>query len=628
MKQPAFPLADLERAGRSSLYPNRPKITVGLASCGKAAGAEEVFRFLQEEGERHGFAVAPTGCLGFCQQEPLVSVWVPGRPRHVYARVDREFAQGLLAALAAGELPRRRLLGRVFADEVLITGEVVRLGEPGEGDLFAHPFYKGQVKVATRNCGIINPFSIAEYVARGGYRALALALTKDPEEIIAEVRASGLRGRGGAGFPTGEKWRLTRAASGEVKYVICNADEGDPGAYMDRGLLEGDPHAVLEGMIIGGYAIGASLGIVYVRTEYPLAVATVRKAVAEAEAHGFLGENIGGTGFSFRIVVVEGRGAFVCGEETALIASLEGRAGEPRPRPPYPAERGLWGCPTCINNVETWANVPPIIVKGGAWFAGMGTPGSKGTKVFALVGDVRNTGLAEVPLGMSLRRVVSEIGGGTGVFALKAVQTGGPSGGCLPAHLLDLPVDYEALTQAGTIMGSGGLVVMDERACMVDVARYFLSFTQEESCGKCLPCRDGTRQMLLLLEKICAGRGEPSDLALLEELALTVKETSLCGLGQTAPNPVLSTLAHFREEYEAHVKDKFCPAGACRGLFALTIDASLCRGCGLCARVCPQGAIQGKKGEPHVLAVEKCVSCRACLNTCRARAVKVVPRGR
>lgn len=624
-------LEQLRKEGLSSLYPQRTKITVGMATCGRAAGAGEVFACFRDEipGRKLDVSLAATGCLGLCQQEPLVAVQRPGLPRYVYSRVDRELAMEILDRIATGNLPERGLFARVCEDRLLLTGERVRLAEePEEGvaGLEQVPFFARQVKVATRNCGYIDPGSIAEYAARGGYLALRKALSMEPEEVIAEVSRSGLRGRGGGGFPTGRKWLLTRQATGEEKYVICNADEGDPGAYMDRSILEGDPHAVLEGMIIGGYAIGAGKGIIYVRSEYPLAVAAIQEAIRQAEEYGLLGDDIFGSGFGFRITVVKGQGAFICGEETALIAAVEGKMGEPRPRPPYPAEHGLWGKPTCINNVETWANIAPIIVLGSEWFAGMGTESSRGTKVFSLVGNIRNNGLIEVPMGTTLREIVYEIGGGTGRFELKAVQTGGPSGGCIPAGMIDLPVDYEALTRAGSIMGSGGMVVMDERSCMVDVARFFLGFTSAESCGKCLPCREGTRQMLEILERICAGQAEISDLELLGELAHTVRETSLCGLGQTAPSPVLSTLRHFRGEYETHIRERFCPAGVCTGLLQFVIDEEKCQRCGRCVRACPQGAIAGERGEKHRLDPRRCVRCRACLEACRYRAIKAVPR--
>ncbi len=621
-------LSSLCRKGLEALYPDKVKITVGRATCGRASGAEEVYQALLAEVKERGLdcTVATTGCLGFCQEEPLVCVQFPGKPRYVYSRVRPELVKEIIVGVINQNMPRKRLLGKVFEDEVLITGEKVKMDDrSGDRSLAENPFYLPQVKVATRNCGYIDPGSIAEYVARGGYLALQKALAQTPEEIIQEVLESGLRGRGGGGFPTGKKWDFARKSPGGVKYVICNADEGDPGAYMDRSILEGDPHTVLEGMTIGGYAIGAHTGIIYCRAEYPLAVATLREAIKQAEENGFLGDDIFGSGFSFRIEIVEGRGAFVCGEETALIASIEGKMGEPSPRPPFPAERGLWGKPTNINNVETWANIPPIIMKGGKWFAGMGTENSKGTKVFALVGDIKNNGLVEVPMGTTLRQIIYDIGGGTGVFDFKAVQTGGPSGGCIPASLIDLPVDYEELTKAGAIMGSGGMVVMNEHACMVDVARFFITFTQDESCGKCLPCREGTRQMLELLNKICAGKAEMPDLELLENLALAIKDAALCGLGQTAPSPVLSTLKYFREEYEAHIREKFCPSGVCRELFELTIAEEACRGCGRCAEVCPQQAITGQRKQPYRLDQDRCIRCRACLNTCRHKAIKVVP---
>ncbi len=624
-------LSAMQEKGRQELYPLKTKITVGMATCGRAAGSESVYSFLEKALGNKGLDVVlgKVGCIGFCQQEPLVSVHVPGFPRLVYSRVDEKLAARLVESLAAGQELNRSLLGRVYYDEDVVRGEVLQISaKTPEPPLWnEHPFYAKQVKIATRNCGIIDPESLEQYVARGGYMGLLKALRLTPDEVIAEVSRSGLRGRGGAGFPTGQKWALTRSNPGELKYMICNADEGDPGAYMDRSILEGDPHSVIEGMIIGAYAIGARIGIVYVRSEYPLAVLTMEKAIEQARQAGFLGRNILGSGFDFELKIVKGQGAFVCGEETALIASIEGRPGEPRPRPPYPAQKGVWGNPTCINNVETWANVPVIICRGAGWFSSLGTETSKGTKVFSLVGNIRNNGLVEVPMGISLGEIIESIGQGTGRFKFKAVQTGGPSGGCIPASHLALPVDYEALARVGSIMGSGGMVVMDERACMVDVARYFLSFTQDESCGKCLPCREGTRKMLEILTDICEGIADESDLAELEELAEAVRDASLCGLGQTAPNPVLSTLRYFREEYETHIRDKFCPAGVCVNLFELMIDPELCTGCGLCKDVCPQDAIEGEKKEIHVLDRAKCIRCRSCLDVCARQAIKVIPRG-
>jgi len=486
------------------------------------------------------------------------------------------------------------------------------------------PFYARQRKIILRNCGLIDPTRVEEYIARGGYQALAhVLLDLTPQETIDEVLGSGLRGRGGAGFPTGRKWQICHDAPGQPKYVICNGDEGDPGAYMDRTVLESDPYSVIEGLTIAGYAIGARQGYIYVRDEYPLAVERVTQAVARAEELGLLGDSIFDSGFDFSITIVRGAGAFVCGEETALISSIEGGLGEPRPRPPFPATSGLWGKPTVINNVKTLATVPVIISEGADWYAAIGTENNAGTVVFSLVGKVANTGLVEVPLGLTLRDMIEGIGGGgLNGKAVKAVQTGGPSG--LPARLFDLPISYETLTQAGSIMGSGGMVVMDEDTCMVDVARYFLGFTMAESCGKCTPCREGTRYMHEILTRIVEGKGTPEDLDLLEEVARWVKTASLCGLGQTAPNPVLSTLRYFRDEYEAHVVEKRCPAGVCRALIRLVIQPDLCTGCGLCKRECPAGAISGEKKKPHVIDPELCTRCRMCYDVCPVGAIEIV----
>jgi NADH:ubiquinone oxidoreductase subunit F (NADH-binding)/(2Fe-2S) ferredoxin/NAD-dependent dihydropyrimidine dehydrogenase PreA subunit len=507
-------------------------------------------------------------------------------------------------------LYKGRIVERLLYKEPLTEEKV-----PHYGDL---PFYQKQKRVVLQNCGYINPERIEEYIARGGYSALAKVLGEmTPEEVIAEVKKSGLRGRGGAGFPTGLKWEFCRKAAGEPKYVVCNGDEGDPGAFMDRSIMEGDPHRVLEGMIIGAYAIGASEGYIYVRAEYPLAVKRLRIAMKQAEELGLLGDNILGSSFSFRIHIKEGAGAFVCGEETALMASIMGQRGMPRPRPPFPANQGLWDKPTNINNVETWANIPDIILKGGDWFASMGTEKSKGTKVFALTGKVRNTGLVEVPMGITLREIIFDIGGGIpGGKKFKAVQIGGPSGGCLPESQLDLPVDYESLTGAGAIMGSGGLVVMDEDTCIVDVARFFLNFTRSESCGKCTPCREGIKRMLEILDRIVGGEGKMEDLDLLERTALVVKQSALCGLGQTAPNPILSTLRYFRDEYVAHIQDKRCPAGVCAALLVYRIKPELCRGCTACTKVCPVGAISGTRKEVHFIDPDKCIKCGACMERC------------
>lgn len=485
-------------------------------------------------------------------------------------------------------------------------------------------FYNKQMRFALRNCGRIDPENIYEYIARQGYQALGKVLTQlSPQQVVDEVKTSGLRGRGGGGFPTGLKWQFAQQAPETEKYIICNADEGDPGAFMDRSVLEGDPHTLVEGMIIAAYAIGASQGYIYVRAEYPLAIQRLKTAIAQAEELGLLGEDIFSSGFSFQLHIKEGAGAFVCGEETALMASIEGERGMPRPRPPFPAQRGLWGKPTNINNVETYANVPVILLESGAKFSQVGTEKSKGTKVFALTGKIKNTGLVEVPMGIKLREIIFELGGGISSGKdFKAVQIGGPSGGCIPAQLLDLPVDYDSLVEAGAMMGSGGLVVMDSDTCMVDLARFFLNFTQSESCGKCTPCREGTKRMLEILERITQGEGREEDLDLLEQLGETIKATSLCGLGQTAPNPVLSTLRYFRHEYEAHIRDKKCPAGACSALLQHRIIPDLCRGCTRCAKVCPVGAISGKVKQVHKIDSSACINCGACLEACPFDAIE------
>ncbi|GAB1398877.1 NADH-quinone oxidoreductase subunit NuoF [Aminivibrio sp.] len=487
------------------------------------------------------------------------------------------------------------------------------------------PFYGKQHRIAMKNCGYINPDNIEEYISRGGYEALARALTSmTPAEVIDVLKASGLRGRGGGGFPTGLKWSFCAAAKGDKKYVICNADEGDPGAFMDRSLLEGDPHAILEGMLLGAYAMGADEGYIYCRAEYPLAIQRLKNAIEQAENYGLLGENIMDTPFSFSVHVKEGAGAFVCGEETALMASIEGRRGMPRPRPPFPANSGLWGKPTNINNVETWANVPQIIAHGGEWYAAMGTEKSKGTKVFALTGKVKHTGLVEVPMGTTLREIIFDIGGGIlNDRKFKAVQIGGPSGGCLTEEHLDTPVSYESLTALGAIMGSGGLVVMDDTTCIVDVAKFFLEFTQKESCGKCPFCRIGTKRMLEILQKITSGKGEMEDLDTLLDLAAKVKEGSLCGLGQTAPNPILTTLKYFRGEYEAHIRDKKCPAGVCPSLIHYVIDPAVCIGCTRCAKNCPVSCIDGEVKKPHFINDDRCIRCGMCKQVCPVDAVSV-----
>ncbi|MFQ3548747.1 MAG: NADH-quinone oxidoreductase subunit NuoF [Armatimonadota bacterium] len=484
-------------------------------------------------------------------------------------------------------------------------------------------YFGKQVRITLRNCGIIDPESFEDYLMMRGYEALAKVLEEmTPEQVIDEIQRSGLRGRGGGGYPTGLKWRQTAQAPGDKKYVICNADEGDPGAFMDRSAIEGDPFCLLEAMTIAGYAIGADQGYIYVRAEYPLAIKRLEKALTAVRENGLLGKNILGTGFNFDLEMRLGAGAFVCGEETALIASIEGRRGMPRPRPPYPAVRGLWDCPTLINNVETWASIPAIILNGADWFASLGTEKSKGTKVFALAGKINNTGLVEVPMGTTLREIVFDIGGGIkDGKKFKAVQTGGPSGGCIPAEFLDTPVDYESLMAAGSIMGSGGMIVMDEETCMVDVAKFFLTFTQSESCGKCTPCREGTKRLLEILERICEGQGEPRDLEKLEKLSKHVKRASLCGLGQSAPNPVLSTLQNFREEYEKHINEKVCPAGVCQALLQYFIDKDKCVGCSLCAKICPVQCISGEPKKPYVIDNDKCIRCGQCKQKCPVDAI-------
>lgn len=577
-----------------------------------SSGCKKVQDALHEALERHELAkevrVVETGCFGFCKMGPIVMVYPEGA---FYCQVKPEDAEELVSE----HLLKGRIVERLLFQEPVTEQAVPLFNDIG--------FYKKQQRVALRNCGNINPECIEEYIAHDGYQALARAVTRmTPEEVIDEVKRSGLRGRGGGGFPVGRKWEFARLSQDSVKYVVCNADEGDPGAFMDRSILEGDPHSVIEAMAIAGYAIGANQGYVYVRAEYPIAVERLSIAIKQARELGLLGQNIFGSDFSFDVGIRLGAGAFVCGEETALLSSIEGHRGTPRPRPPYPAVKGLWGKPTLINNVETYANIPVILRHGPEYFATIGTEGSKGTKVFALAGNINNTGLVEVPMGTTLREIVYDIGGGIpGGKAFKACQTGGPSGGCLPAELLDTPVDYDSLIAAGSMMGSGGLIVMDEDTCMVDVARFFLEFTQDESCGKCVPCREGTKRMLEILQRITNGEGEEGDIELLEELAEVISKASLCGLGQTAPNPVLATLKFFRDEYEAHIHEKRCPAGVCQALLSYHIISEKCKGCGLCKKVCPVGAISGDLRQPHTIDKDKCIKCGACVAKCPFKAI-------
>ena len=571
---------------------------------------EKLVEEIKAQGLEKEVSVVRTGCFGLCALGPIVVVYPEGA---FYSRVTPEDAKEIVDE----HLLKGRIVQRLLYQETVVDENTTK-------SLNETTFYAKQMRIALRNCGVINPEKIDEYIAQDGYAALGKVLTEmTPEQVIQTMLDAGLRGRGGAGFPTGLKWKFAAANQADQKYACCNADEGDPGAFMDRSVLEGDPHSVLEAMAIAGYAIGASQGYIYIRAEYPIAVKRLRIAIDQAREYGLLGKNIFDSGFDFDIDIRLGAGAFVCGEETALMTSIEGKRGEPRVRPPFPALKGLFGKPTVLNNVETYANIPQIILKGADWFRSIGTEKSPGTKVFALGGKITNTGLVEVPMGTTLREVVEEIGGGVpGGHTFKAAQTGGPSGGCIPASLIDTPIDYDNLIAIGSMMGSGGLIVMDETTCMVDIAKFFLEFTVDESCGKCTPCRVGTKRLLEILEKITSGNGTMEDIDRMEELCYYIKENSLCGLGQTAPNPVLSTLQYYRDEYEAHVKERRCPAGACKSLVNYHIIPEKCKGCTACARKCPVGAISGEVKKPHEIDTTKCIKCGVCMETCKFGAIE------
>ena len=581
----------------------------GCTSSGSKKVIDALEKALKANGLEKEILVVRTGCFGLCSLGPIMIVYPEGA---FYSQATPEGVERIVKEhLKEGKVVKELL----YQETVHEDGSIISLSETA--------FYKKQLRVALRNCGVIDPENIDEYIAVDGYQALAKVLTKmTPDDVINEITASGLRGRGGGGFPTGRKWAFAKASENEVKYVCCNADEGDPGAFMDRSILEGDPQCIIEAMIIAGYAIGAHHGFVYIRAEYPIAVERLQKAIDQAKEYGFLGKNIFGSGFDFDMEIRLGAGAFVCGEETALMTSIEGNRGEPRPRPPFPAVKGLFGKPTVLNNVETYANIAQIILNGSKWFASMGTPKSPGTKVFALGGKITNVGLVEIPMGTTLREIVEEIGGGIpNGKKFKAAQTGGPSGGCIPALHIDTPIDYDSLLALGSMMGSGGMIILDEDTCMVDIAKFYLEFTVDESCGKCTPCRVGTRRLLQFLDKITSGKGEMEDLEKIDELARHMQTSSLCALGQTAPNPVLSTMNYFKDEYIAHIKDKTCPAGVCKALMKYEIIPAKCKGCTLCARNCPVGAISGTVKQPHVIDQDKCIKCGLCMRNCKFGAI-------
>jgi NADH-quinone oxidoreductase subunit F len=610
-----------------------PSIRVGLATCGISVGGNLVYEeFKKQIKEKNlNISLSKTGCIGFCKEEPLVNITIPKRGILILHKIEPEDVNGILETIINNKENFDKVLCRINTWDHIING-IIDYGN-GFKDIPLWNelnFFKGQKKIVLRNAGIINPEDIEEYIAVGGYKSLYKSLKEmSPQEIINEIKDSGLRGRGGAGFPTSLKWERAYTEKNSKKYVICNADEGDPGAYMNRNEMESDPHSIIEGMIIGGYTIGASEGVIYIRAEYPLAVERLQKAIEEAKFYSLLGGNILGSDFNFDISIVKGAGAFVCGEETALIASIEGKSGRPKPRPPYPAQKGLWNKPTNINNVETWTNIPVIISKTGKWFSNIGTINNTGTKVFSLVGKVNNVGLVEVELGTPIEKIIYDIGQGAADNKdVKAIQVGGPSGGCIPSNLFNTSVDYNSLTKLGAIMGSGGMVVMDQDTCMVDVSHFFLDFTMDESCGKCVPCRKGLKTMFEILEKIISGNGEEQDLIILEELANTVKKTSLCGLGQTAPNPILTTLKYFKDEYQSHISQKICPAKICKNFIEYTIDTNKCTGCTVCAKQCPVHVIDGSKNKPHFINQQQCIKCGTCLAVCRFNAVSKIPKNK
>jgi len=624
-------LEAISRKFREKLYyPESITVNIGMASCGIAAGAQaSLEKAIKELPNGNGISVSQTGCLGFCELEPLVEIFATGKPRVIYKKITEDKILDTIQDYSEGNFNKKWILGQVRDPRSLLEDDIqnpVADVTPLEEIPFLEdiPFYNKQVKIALRNCGYIDPDSIEEYIAKEGYFAFIKALhDMEPKEIIQAVKESGLRGRGGGGFPAGIKWETCARHDGN-RYIICNADEGDPGAYMDRSILEGDPHSVLEGMLIAALAIRSSQGFIYVRNEYPLAVKRLVTAIKAAEKYGLIGDNIAGSNFSFNIKISTGAGAFVCGESTALMASLEGKVGRPRAKYVHTVEKGFRQEPSNLNNVETYANVPVILLKGAKSYATKGTERSKGTKVFSLVGKIKNTGLVEVPMGLSLKDIVFEIGGGVPKKKkFKAVQTGGPSGGCIPEQFLNLGVDFDELNKVGSMMGSGGMIVMDQDTCMVDIARYFLDFLKEESCGQCNPCREGIKAMLDILTDICAGNGKEGDIELLEELGAMLQKFSLCGLGTSAPNPVLTTILYFRDEYGAHIKDKKCPAGVCKPLFYYEIDEEACNGCTLCAKKCPEEAITGEKKELHELDQEKCIKCGICYDCCKFNAILV-----